>query len=570
MRASLGRARSGAQAAVFLAAVLSVMPGARAAELPGSADVGRMDQREGLQKPEPNLLLPAQPMQSLPVTDAPPGSEQIRLTLKDVRTTGMSVFTIADIKDIYEPYLGREVTLDTVWMIAGQITERYHNAGYFLTRAVVPKQKIDNGIVNLRITEGYIGEVKFDDDLNNNPIIRQWIDKLLSYRPLKTEDIESVLLHLNDLPGVDLRSVLEPMPAAEKSDGAVRLILERQEAPSVSGKVGFDNYGSRFLGPYQAHAQAQIVFWPMHKTAISVLSSAFPWNRVAYGALKHEMPLFAGGTLELFGSYATAAPGYTLRPQEIRSWSPTLGAAFGYRIIRQRQENLSTRVSLEMHNAHTDILGVALTRDDIRTARFNIDYQNADNWNGQNVVDATVSQGLPFLGASRRGQLNLSRAEAEPDFTKFALGFSRHQNLAEGWGLSAAVTGQVASVPLYASEQFGYGGQSFGRAYDDSEITGDDGVAASFELQYAGLGPWYGVQPVLYPFYDIGAVWNLGRNPTTPHASGSSAGAGIKIFSEYGFAANVGLAFPLTRKIANPIYGNGKSPRYFMQVSYMF
>lgn len=186
------------------------------------------------------------------------------------------------------------------------------------------------------------------------------------------------------------------------------------------------------------------------------------------------------------------------------------------------------------------------------------------------MTDATLSQGLPFLGASRPHQRNISNAEAKPDFTKFNLTLSRLQNVVDDWDVYVAATGQISSGPLYSSEQFGYGGQAFGRAYDDSEIMGDRGIAASWELRFMGVGPWHGAQPVPYQFYDTGAVWSGGNNPTMAYAAGSSAGAGVRILSECGLSGNLGFAFPLTRESANPLYGNGKNPRYFMQVTFGF
>lgn len=540
-----------------------------AVELPGSADAGRIDQQTRLNSGDVYQLLPSHPLGSPLIHEAPPQSKNIPLLLKKVAITGMTVFETADVKDIYEPYLNQESTLDTVWAIAAQLTERYSNAGYFLARVVVPQQKIDNGTIVLRVIEGHIGEVKLDSPLKDDRIVKGWINKLLTYKPANANEIESVLLHLNDLPGVSLRAVLEPMSTVESTEGAVRLILEPRESPIVSGAVSLDNFGSRFLGPYQVHAQAQMVLFPMQKTTFSFLSS-LPWNKLKYFALKHEAAVFQGGTLELYGSYTTSAPGYTLEPQKIRSHSPTLGAGLNYSIVRQRQENLSARFVVEMHNVDTNILGVPLTRDRVRTARFNLNYQAIDGWNGLNMFDARLSQGVPFLGESRAGQLNLSRAEAEPDFTKLDISLSRQQAITADWNVFGALSGQSASGPLYSSEQFGYGGQSFGRAYDDSEITGDEGIEALIEARYSGFGPWYGTLPVPYGFYDIGAVWNSGNNPRTPYATGSSAGAGFRITSDIGFAGNFGFAFPLTRKIENPIYGNGKSPRFFGQISYAF
>ena len=288
--------------------------------------------------------------------------------------------------------------------------------------------------------------------------------------------------------------------------------------------------------------------------------------------------MFAGATAELYGSSTNAVPGYTLKPEDIKSVSTIVGAAFDYSIIRQRQENLSGRIAFERQDTDSDILGTPLTRDAIRALRLGFTYQLADLWNGQNGLNGTLSHGLNIFGASQPGQENLSRAGATSDFTKFNIDVSRLQSIGDNWGLLTALSAQIASGPLYSSEQFGYGGQAFGRAYDNSEIIGDRGINGSVELRYSGISPLsteppsglstvYHIQPVPYGFYDIGSVWNIGPDQTMPYASGSSAGAGLRLLSDFGLSTNFGLAFPLTRRIANPIDGNGKSPRYFMSVS---
>ena len=174
------------------------------------------------------------------------------------------------------------------------------------------------------------------------------------------------------------------------------------------------------------------------------------------------------------------------------------------------------------------------------------------------------------MGASQPGALNLSHAGATADFTKFNIDASRVQGITDDWNVFTALSAQVASDNLYSSEQFGYGGQAFGRAYDSSEITGDQGINGSAELRYNGIEQQYHVQPVPYGFYDMGAVWNNGINQTTPYASGSSTGAGLRLLTDFGLSTNLGFAFPLTRKIANPITGNGKSPRIFFSINYGF
>jgi hemolysin activation/secretion protein len=128
----------------------------------------------------------------------------------------------------------------------------------------------------------------------------------------------------------------------------------------------------------------------------------------------------------------------------------------------------------------------------------------------------------------------------------------------------------LASDPLFSAEEFGYGGQTFGRAFDASELTGDHGLVASFELKYNGLARKgiFAFQP--YGFYDIGRLWN--KDTAQPNrVSAASAGFGVLVSNNYGMFANLSFAMPLVRSVQTPIYGQGDDdPRISFNVSQEF
>jgi hemolysin activation/secretion protein len=546
-------------------AFAQVLPGG--GHLPSSADVGRVDEH-GRPVQEPPALPPAPEVKNMPGSTAPEGSNSVVLTLKTMHIDGMTAFTEDQVKDIYGPYLGKKITLDMLWVFAQQLTDRYHKAGYFLSRAYVPAQDATDGNITLKVAEGFVDEVSIDGDAADNSIVQGWVEKLQSYRPITTRELENVLLQLNALPGVHFRSVIEPVAAKEAPDGAVKLTLDMIHDPGT-GHIAFDNSESKYLGPYEASAQYEQSFIPFEKTSISGLTS-LPTKKLNYGNITQTIPVIPGGAVDLFASYTKAQPGYTLTPEEIDSNSIGLGVGFTYQWLKLRQESLSTRIGFESRDTAADILqDTPLTRDAIRALRANVSYERTDKWDGDNSVSMTLSQGLPILGASESGAPDLSRAQATPDFSKLEFYMTRLQALPQEFSAMAAVSGQAASGPLYSSEEFGYGGQAFGRAYDESEITGDQGIAASLELRYNGLHEWAGITPMPYTFYDVGTVWNYDRTQEK-EASGSSFGGGVRGTTEIGISGDLGIALPLSRNEATPIYGGGRSPRYLMSLSYGF
>lgn len=112
----------------------------------------------------------------------------------------------------------------------------------------------------------------------------------------------------------------------------------------------------------------------------------------------------------------------------------------------------------------------------------------ADRWDGYTTATVTMSRGLDVFHSSDAGNVLLSRLAANPAFMKFEGMVTRLQDLPGRFSLLATVTGQQTSNILFSSEEFGYGGQTLGRAYDSSEITGDQGLAGGLELRYMGWG----------------------------------------------------------------------------------
>jgi len=222
-----------------------------------------------------------------------------------------------------------------------------------------------------------------------------------------------------------------------------------------------------------------------------------------------------------------------------------------------------------MRETNSDILGdTPLTRDRLRMLRLGFAYDTDDRWRGYNYLNGELTKGISGFGANDKGDNYLSRAAADTAFVKLTMDATRFQQLGMGWNMVGHVAGQWASAPLFSSEEFGLGGQEFGRAYDPSEFTGDHGLAASLELQYGDMPQFHGVGFTPYLYYDIGKVWN--RDVAQHDISVTSAGLGLYFSHDSGVNGSLGLAWPLTAKPALPLYGGENDPRINLQMKYNF
>lgn len=547
---------------------LVIWPMTASAQVTGPSDAGRVEDRV-------KVLPPVETPRAIPriggkveSQPAPDGSEEINFVLKGITLNGSNDIAADKIRDSYSEFLNKNITLDKVWLIASRITNILQSEGYFLSRVYVPQQEIEGGQIQLTIVEGYISEVGLDDSAKENIFASDWANRIINQKPLAIKDIESLLLRLNDLPGKKFRAVLELPLDKNAPEGATRLSIITTPQ-NVVARTTIDNYGSRYLGPVEITQQISTSFIPNQRTDLTFLS-AIPASELKYGGIAQNIVLGYSWGMDISASLTGAHPGYTLKVQDIVNKSRNYGVGFTFHQIRQRDENLSYRLSYEGRDVESKILGsVPLATDHIRVLRATATYQNQDLFGGYNLGDLTLSHGLSLFGASKAGDDDLSRSQAKSDSAKLEASYSRIQTLPHQFSAVTSVSGQLASAPLYASEEFGFGGQNFGRAYDSSEITGDSGIAASLEVRYLGLQMPYNLFVMPYGFYDIGKVWNKDRGQTNS-ASASSAGAGFRIATDSGINANFGFAIPLTREIAAPLHGNKEGARYMFQLSYDF
>lgn len=171
------------------------------------------------------------------------------------------------------------------------------------------------------------------------------------------------------------------------------------------------------------------------------------------------------------------------------------------------------------------------------------------------------------MNATDSGSLRRTRPSGREDFTKITANAMRIQQITTPLRIVAAVNGQYALSQLFASEEFGYGGAPFGRAYDPSQLTGDHGFAARAEAQYTTPYQDDFLRSLeLYSFYDIGSVWHIDNTDREWRDSAASMGAGVRFTLSTRLIGYMEVADPLTGNV--PTRGDeGTSPRFFFSLT---
>jgi hemolysin activation/secretion protein len=504
---------------------------AAAQTIPPTAQPGR--EREQFAVPQAPQARPGGPTVTLPSTTAPPGAATIMLRLKGVRIEGATVYSTEQLAPLYNDLIGHEISLQAIYDLAKRITAKYGADGYVLSRAIVPPQNLrrTGAVVTLRVIEGYIDQVEWPPELKRyRDFFSAYSAKITGERPANVRTLERYLLLANDLPGLKFTTVLKPSPRAT---GASILVVKVEEKRiDLYGRI--DNRGSQARGPVQLLGSTTINnVLRQHEALTGTVAVTSQFKELAYFAANYRQVLSSEGlTAFVDASYGFGRPGTdTLVALDYRTRSTVVEGGVTYPVIRSRERNLTLSGLVFGSESDSDILGTAFNRDRLRGVRLKADVDWADSLNGINQFNITFSHGIEGLGSSENGNPLASRAAGRVDFSKVEFSAARLQPLWPSVSTFLAGYAQYAFTPLLVPEQCGYGGRTFGRAFDPSQLLGDHCWEVLGELRYdlPIAGPKLPTFQ-LYGFSDYGKVYTIDPAAFTPGSTdGASAGAGLRI-----------------------------------------
>ncbi len=501
------------------------------------------------------------------------------LKLRKINFVGNTVIPSAGLEEIYKPYYGKKVTLAKILQLIQATTIKYRDAGYILSQAYLPAQDIDKdtGVITIGIVEGYINEVRITSEnlpYSTKLLLQSYGSRMAKERPLTKTTLERYALLAQDLQGGNIRVIFAPAPNAP---GAANLEFIEDDHKLFGFEGVADNRGTRILGPLEFSGVVHQfnALYGNHTLFNAVRDDRYELR--VYN-LSHRQPLNSDGlALTLQGSKTNTAADFRALPYPLKNSIKTPGASKAFAIqleypfIRSRALNFIADLKLDGYDTETKFLNQILFKEKIRALRLaaTVDWIDSYFFNivGLSSINFEFTQGLNNLGAELN-PLYTTRPNVKKNFKKLTGMFLRQQPLFDRFGANLQVGGQYAFHELVAIEEYGYGGRVIGLAYDPYELSGDHGLVAKAELNYAlptefisnALSNLKTVSLDLYGFYDAGIIWNINSEISRQAArdSAESAGFGLRGNITRYFNFQTYVAKPLTRKVQNEQNSNAR------------
>ncbi|MBV8802332.1 MAG: ShlB/FhaC/HecB family hemolysin secretion/activation protein, partial [Gammaproteobacteria bacterium] len=371
-------------------------------------------------------------------------AQEIKFTLKQIILEGNHVYSDAELSAIFKDSLNKSISVAELQNIVQNITNYYRNNGYILSRAILPPQHIHDGIVHVKIIEGFISKVTvIGKARGSRAILETYGTKITESRPLQIKTMEHYLLLANQLPGVSVKAVLAPS-TSDTGASDLNLVAEEQ---TVNASFSYDDYGTRYIGPLQltATVSTNSIFRSGDLTRFTTLTTTHG-SELNFYDMYYQTPLGSNGlqgTLDANKSYTT--PGFTLKPLRVYGNSTTYALGLQYPLTRSRAHNSTLDGTFSYANSQTTQLGFNLYNDHIRYIRFGGTTDFADRFNGTNLISLHAEQGLNVLGASNNpNSTTSSRFGADGIYTKLTGQASRTQFLFGQFSAFALISGQYS------------------------------------------------------------------------------------------------------------------------------
>jgi hemolysin activation/secretion protein len=548
----------GVTRAILLSSLIIGGFGGRAAaqSIADRGDASVVREQVGKEPAAPRELASARPVDRTPLGLA---ADVGGITVGAVRVEGAMALPVSAFAPAIQPYLGRELAKGELRTLAADVAAVARRLGYGLASATVPRQRLANGVLRVRLDEGLIDAVEVSGD--GAGAVQPLLNRLIAGRPIKTAELERQLLLAGDAAGVTTQGA-----RIEERLGRRTLFLQALRRP-IEGRVTSDNWGSSVVGPVVATVGLDVNGVTGFRDRLSLSTSVTTQAReYQFVSAAYTLPLGSLGTeVTVSGYYGHLRPGAALRDSDLEGDSAELRLGVSHPLLRSRSTSLWANFDAILRNSDVDRAGAADRRDRIRAASAGFSGLAAVG-GGRLRARLALVQGFGLLGATGEGTGLASRSDASAIFTKVEAYASFQRSLGGRFSLAAAMTGQVATRPLLSSMEMGLGGRSFLRAFDYREVSGDSGAAAYLESRF-DLGKLLGGmvrKTQIYAYADAGRVHNLrgGQGGGTL----ASAGGGLRLTLFSGTDASIEIGVPLT----DSPYNATPKPRFSFSFSRAF
>lgn len=430
------------------------------------------------------------------------------------------------------PFLNRPLNFAQLQQAADAVVTTYREAGWSV-RAYLPKQEINQGIVNIQVVEAVFGKVILPSVMPDRVPAQRLIQMVDAAQPtgqaISSARIDRALLLLDDLPGINVvGNLLEG-----QKHGETDLLLGVTEEAWLSGNAAVDNNGSISTGTERLNMNVSVAS-PL-RMGDALVTNFLKTQGSDYRRYAYSIPVGNDGwrtgvhdthlNYHLLDSFAISG-GY--------GSAHTTGIDATYPLLRGQLQNINLALSYDNKRFDNFISTGPLSTYKLNVYNLNLSANQTDSWQGGGTNNASIglSQGNVNLAGSANQQSDAGGPNTAGHYNKINLNLGRVQTLTPSLNGFVGMAFQTASKNLDSSEKLYIAGVSGVRAYPSGEGGGTTGQTLTAELRQR-----LNEEFVLTGFYDHGRAQAF-KNNTRSDGTGDNAAINDHTLKGFGASLN--------------------------------
>jgi hemolysin activation/secretion protein len=365
------------------------------------------------------------------------------------------------------------------------IEDKYKQAGYFLSRVYIPPQTLENGVLKIKVIEGYLSELYIEGGTaGNRAKINELTAGLVNKKPLDLPSVEKAIRTLNAFPSTSVNAVLRQGTEL----GSSEMVLNVSQLPDYYS-LSVNNFNAPAVGTWGASFAGTVnrLFDIDNQLSFSTSASlgsgsVEDFKRMLSFSAKYSQPIGNSGlSASLSYLYAQSQPVPTVADLNLLSQGTTVAPRLSYPMFSNRGNSLVLDGGVTF--SQTLLAALPFTTDKSSVFDLTLRWTNTTWARGITNLSIGYYQGLSGLGGSSAKDLSVSVPGFNPSFNKLAFNLSRTQYLPNKFSIHAGAVGQYTADSLLIANQISFGGPPIGRAYYYGAIMGDRGLGLFAELR---------------------------------------------------------------------------------------
>ena len=393
--------------------------------------------------------------------------DEARIVIKDIVTDKSEILSVEEIRKITAGYEGKLHTINDLFEIVDKLNALYRSKGFITAKALLPPQKVEAGVIRIRLVEGRVGNVLVEGNEHTRDSFFLSKFSLKKGELVRLDTLEKDIVYFNAVNDVKVRATLRPGERTGETD----LLLKAVEPPNYEVSILADNAGTETVG--EERVGLKLVDFSLFGYRDPLILTGYISEGTSTVSAGYSIPINDLGT--------RIAAGYGFNQVDIQSGPfadlDVGGDSYSYNfdlnhpLIFSPEFTMNLFAGYNYNNSSTDFAGVTISRSKVGSVPVGFDFTLLDKyglWYCRNT----------FTHGSERGN-------GDNNFLLYNLDMVRtlmHTN--EVFTIFRGNAQLSDSHPLASSKQFQVGGLSSVRGFPEGFLVGDEGYFLSAEIKF--------------------------------------------------------------------------------------